>query len=162
MGNSLDWLMPEPEATGHTEAPEPGALFIRTSAKKTEALTCYAAETIEGLIMLMASGDWMETFITHILHGFRDGNRASPADILWDLRQEAEIFDHDVEFARRIARDYKPLLKSTERASETHILVGAGLKDPPTAEKAARKALKGKGKRAAKRPTGTPVKSVGR
>lgn len=124
------------------EPPEPGALFIRASANKTEPLTCFQAEAIEALLMLMAAGDWKETFITGILLEFRRGSREAPADVLWDLEQAADQFETDIDTARQLARDYAPLLNTAAPACETRLFVGSGSNKPAAApiEQSVRKA----------------------
>jgi hypothetical protein len=107
-------------ATPQCGLPEQGALFFRVGAKEATALTRREAEAVEGLLMLMASDDWKRYFVIGILGSFLVGARETPADLFNDLTAAVKEFAGDVEQARRIARDYGPLLASAAPVTEIY------------------------------------------
>jgi hypothetical protein len=122
-----------------TSQDEPGAFFIRASTQKAEPLTCWQADILEGLALLLATDDWKVQFVSRILNEFRLGVREAPADILWDLRQAAEQFEINVKDARGIVDNYFELLDTKQPASEVQLVVGRGAKEPVKRPAGARK-----------------------
>lgn len=137
----------ESEETEHTTPPEPGALFLRVESKTVQPLTSFQAGAIEGLLSLMGSDDWKETFITEMLHAYRDGNRESPADVRWSLEQVTHQFEMELGVARSMYRDYRPLFQTEASGREVYVVVGSGI---PQAAPSPKRKPASKRRRAAK------------
>ena len=118
------------EETEQTTPPEPGALFLRVESKTVQPLTTFRADVIEGLLSLMESDDWKSTFIANMLHGYRNGDRESPADVRWGLDQAAHQFEMELDVARSMYQDYRPLFQPETSGRETRTAEFATLNWP--------------------------------
>jgi hypothetical protein len=145
----------EPGPDSQSALTEAGALFIRTKSGITESLAVLEADAIEGLIALCRSDDWKESFIRYLLTEFREGLRASPADVLFHMRDAVDDFKMRLADARAVASDYPAFLNPDALMSDTFTSVGSGApKDEPTGDVSKEAGIKRRIDRAAKHLAG--------
>lgn len=151
----LDTPEPEPGPDSQRALTEQGALFIRTKSGIAESLSVQEAEAVESLIALLRSDDWKEQFIKYLLFEFREGRRASPADVLFHMRYAVDDFKLQPDGARDIACDYPAFLNPDARMEDTLTSVGKdGPKDEPTGDVPKEAGIKRRIDRAAKHLAG--------
>jgi hypothetical protein len=103
---------------------EHGALFIRATKGITEELSELWADEVEGLIALQGSGDWKASFIGALLSDFREGHRASPADVLHMMHDAVRDLQDQIRSARAINENYRAFLNPEAEIPETMTRIG--------------------------------------